>query len=340
MKTSDHPKKVIFSIYFFFSFLLVQPVLSQNNGSEKRETGSAEKYTGPIIDMHLHSYSNDFWGPAPSPATGNLSGTTAREQMEKTFEVMRKHNIVLGAVSGINLSSGNDWYNYDQSRTLRGIELREPSEFMSADSLRLMIQNGSLDMLGEVGAQYFGYSPSDPGYYPFYKVAEEEGIPVGIHTGASFPGTPFRCCPKFRLRYGDPLLLEDMLVEFPKLKVFMMHAGGAGPYSQYALMMMNMYPRLYTDISILNWMPGMEAVLESFLRQVKQMGMLDRIFFGTDQMIWPEAIGIAVDRINSLDYLTAEEKADIFYNNAAEFLGLEQDVVRGHHEMVREVKGN
>ncbi|GHA34061.1 hypothetical protein GCM10007103_14540 [Salinimicrobium marinum] len=75
-----------------------------------------------------------------------------------------------------------------------------------------MIQNGSLDMLGEVGAQYLGYSSSDPAYYPFYRIAEEEGIPVGIHTGASFPGPPFRCCPKFRLRYGDPLLLEDMLV--------------------------------------------------------------------------------------------------------------------------------
>ncbi|WP_051205455.1 amidohydrolase family protein [Salinimicrobium xinjiangense] len=339
MKTSDHPKKGIYSFIFFFSFLLIQPVVSQDTGDEEIRTGASEKYTGPIIDMHLHSYSDDFWGPAPSPATGNLSGTTAKEQMEQTFEVMRKHNIVLGAVSGIDPSSGNDWHSFDQSRTLRGIELREPSEFMSADSLRMMIQQGNLDMLGEVGAQYFGYSPSDPGYYPFYKVAEEEGIPVGIHTGASFPGTPFRCCPKFRLKMGNPLLLEDMLVEFPKLRVFMMHAGGAGPYSEYALMMMNMYPQLYTDISIVNWIPGMEPVLESFLRQAKQMGMLDRILFGTDQMIWPEAIGIAVDNINSLDFLTLEEKADIFYNNAAEFLGLEEDVINQHHEMLAGGKG-
>lgn len=340
MKKSHYLKKGISAIILFFSFILIQPVMSQSTDAEKAESNSAELYTGPIIDMHLHSYSNDFWGPGPNPATGKPSGTTAREQMEQTFQAMREHNIVLGAVSGINPSSGNDWYNYDQSRTLRGIEVREPSEFMSPDSLRMLIQDGKLDMLGEVGAQYFGYSPSDPAYYPFYRIAEEEGIPVGIHTGASFPGTPFRCCPKFRLKLGNPLLLEDMLVEFPKLKVFMMHAGGAGPYSQYALMMMNMYPRLYTDVSILNWMPGMEVVLESFLRQAKQMGLLDRIFFGTDQMIWPEAIGIAVDRMNSLDFLTAEEKADIFYNNAAEFLGLEEDVVRGHHEMVREVKGN
>ena len=339
MKIFNYSKKGISATILCFSFIFIQPVISQDTDTESSTMGS-ERYNGPIIDMHLHSYSDDFWGPAPSPATGNPSGTTAREQMEQTFEVMRKHNIVLGAVSGIDPSSGNAWYSYDQNRTLRGIELREPSEFMSADSLRMMIQDGSLDMLGEVGAQYFGYSPSDPAYYPFYKVAEEEGIPVGIHTGASFPGTPFRCCPKFRLKMGNPLLLEDMLVEFPKLKVFMMHAGGTGPFSQYALMMMNMYPQLYTDISIINWMPGMEPVLESFLRQAKQMKMLDRVLFGTDQMIWPEAIGVAVNRINSLDFLTAEEKADIFYNNAADFLGLEDDLRSQHQEIVKGGNGN
>ncbi len=323
---------VSFCFYFLLVFLASHFMVGQNPVPHKNETTTANRYSGPIIDMHLHSYSNDFWGPAPNPATGNLSPATAKEQMEKTFEVMKKYYIVLGAVSGISHSSGNEWFDFDNKRTLRGIELREPSEFMSPESFQKMIRDGQLDMLGEVGAQYIGYSPSDPEYYPFYKIAEEEGIPVGIHTGASFPGTPFRCCPKFRLKLGNPLLLEDMLVEFPKLKVFMMHAGGAGPYSEYALMMMNMYPQLYTDLSIVNWMPGMESVLESLLRQAKQMGMLDRILFGTDQMIWPEAIGIAVERINSLDFLTPEEKADIFYNNAARFLELSEEEIAQHHK--------
>ncbi|MCM4161502.1 amidohydrolase [Antarcticibacterium flavum] len=315
----------------FLSLLTFNLALAQEPSAGNNQETLPGRYTGPIIDMHLHSYSVDFWGPAPSPVTGKLSPATAKEQMERTFEIMKEHNIVLGAVSGISHVSGNDWAAYDRESTLRGIELREPSEFMSPDSLRQLIRNGEIDMLGEVGAQYFGYSPSNPDYYPFYKIAEEEGIPVGIHTGASFPGTPFRCCPKFRLKMGNPLLLEDLLVEFPKLKVFMMHSGGAGPYSQYALMMMNMYPQLYTDISILNWIPGMEPVLESFLKQAKQMGMLDRILFGTDQMIWPEAIGIAIERVNSLGFLTTEEKAGIFYHNAAQFLNLTEEVIAVHH---------
>jgi predicted TIM-barrel fold metal-dependent hydrolase len=45
-------------------------------------------------------------------------------------------------------------------------------------------------------------------------------------TGGAPPGKPYTCCPKFRLKLGDPLLLEDMLVNCPKLKVYVMHAGG------------------------------------------------------------------------------------------------------------------
>ncbi|GGD95135.1 amidohydrolase family protein [Planktosalinus lacus] len=310
--------------------IAVLPLLAQSNSNQQNA------YTGPIIDMHLHSYTSaDFWGPAPNPVTGKLSVASAEQHLEETLKMMRRYNVVLGAVSGVSEQSGNEWHSKAPGMFLRGIELREPAEFMDEEAFRSNIQNGTLDMLGEVGAQYFGYSPSEQGYYPYYKIAEEEGIPVGIHTGASFPGTPFRCCPNFRLALGNPMLLEDMLIEFPKLKVFMMHAGGAGPFSEYALMMLNMYPQLYTDISILNWMPGMEPVLESFLQKAKQMGVLDRIFFGTDQMVWHDAIGIAIERVNSLDFLTAEEKADLFYNNAARFLGLSEAEINKHQQLVK-----
>ena len=44
--------------------------------------------------------------------------------------------------------------------------------------------------------------------------------------------------------------------------------------------------------------------------------------FGSDQMQWPEAIGRAVEAIESADFLTAEHRRDIFYNNAVRFLRL------------------
>lgn len=72
-------------------------------------------------------------------------------------------------------------------------------------------------------------------------------------------------------------------------------------------------------------------LLYIFLLQAKGMGLLDRVLFGTDQMIWADAIGIAVEGINSLEFLTVEEKANIFYNNAARFLELSEEVIAGHH---------
>jgi predicted TIM-barrel fold metal-dependent hydrolase len=59
--------------------------------------------------------------------------------------------------------------------------------------------------------------------------------------------------------------------------------------------------------------------------------MLDRVMFGTDQMRWPEAITMAIDRVNRLDFLTLKEKEDLFYGNAAKFLGLTADEIARHH---------
>ena len=47
-----------------------------------------------------------------------------------------------------------------------------------------------------------------------------------------------------------------------------------------------------------------------------------RIMFGTDQMGWPDAIGMAIEVIESVEFLTEDQRRDIFYNNAARFLHL------------------
>jgi uncharacterized protein len=46
--------------------------------------------------------------------------------------------------------------------------------------------------------------------------------------------------------------------------------------------------------------------------------------FGSDQMVWPEAIGMAIEGIQSANFLTEEQKRDIFYNNAVRFFRLDK----------------
>ena len=51
-------------------------------------------------------------------------------------------------------------------------------------------------------------------------------------------------------------------------------------------------------------------------------GVGKRLMFGSDQVYWPETIGRAIEAIESADFLTDEQRRDIFYNNAARFLRL------------------
>lgn len=67
------------------------------------------------------------------------------------------------------------------------------------------------------------------------------------------------------------------------------------------------------------------------LRRLVDAGFGKRIMFGSDQMIWPQAIGNGIDTIEHADFLTTEQKRDILYNNAARFLRLsKQEIARDH----------
>ena len=83
--------------------------------------------------------------------------------------------------------------------------------------------------------------------------------------------------------------------------------------------MMSMYPQLYMDIGAIVWLMP-RPVLHSLLRDLMAHGLGKRVMFGTDEMAWPDAIRLAVENVDSADFLTPDQKADIFYNNAARFL--------------------
>jgi predicted TIM-barrel fold metal-dependent hydrolase len=51
-------------------------------------------------------------------------------------------------------------------------------------------------------------------------------------------------------------------------------------------------------------------------------------------MVWPWTIDIAIETIEQAPFLTAEQKRDIFYNNAARFLRLSESEIRKHHGSV------
>lgn len=277
-----------------------------------------QPYTGPIIDVHLHV--GQAAPGAPNPATGKpTTANTDAERERLTLERMRQHDIVLGLVSGPDAfmasmrKAGGDaiWAGafLDDGRT----PLPPPED------LRKAYTSGELKVMGEIGAQYHGLNPSDPWFEPYLALAEELDIPVGIHTGLGPPGTPYGCCPDFSVELGNPKLLEPLLKRHPKLRVWLMHAGW--PYLQETKALMYMYPQLHADVAVIDWiLPRQE--FHDYLQALMTAGLGDRLMFGSDQMVWPESISLAVEGVDSASFLTPAQKRAIFHDNAARFLKL------------------
>ena len=288
----------------------------------------------PVIDMHMHAYEGEL--RIPHPETGELLVENGEEHRRVCLRLMQDHHVVLGAVSvNAEVATASKvlaaWERDGGETVLKGLFFGKKGGFPPVEKVRALLESRQIDFLGEMGLQYDGRSPSDPDLQGYFSLAEELDVPVGIHTGMSAPGTPLRCCPEFRLSLGNPYLLEDVLIGFPELRIWAMHAGGQ--FYNEMVTMMTMYENLYVDISPYTWLEtGNAELLNRFLRLAQEQDVLDRVMFGSDQMRWPEAIGTAVERVKSLDYLSEQEKAGVLYDNAARFLRIDEPTRARHHE--------
>ena len=277
----------------------------------------------PIIDMHIHATGWDHFGnpPPPNPLTGKVpTARTDKEFMDATLAELKRYNIVK-VVAGGPREHVLRWHDTDPGLIIGGTMMGPAFPIPDVSVLREDFRAGRLGVLGELGLAYNGVAPNDPQMEPYWKLAEELDIPVGLHTGLAPPRTPYRCCPKFRNSLGNPALLEEVLIGHPKLRVYLMHAGY--PYLQETTAIMHMYPQVYADLAAIDWLRPREAFHE-YLRALVREGFGKRLMFGSDQMVWPEGIGMAIEGIESARFLTEEQKRDIFYNNAVRFLRLDE----------------
>jgi predicted TIM-barrel fold metal-dependent hydrolase len=321
----------------------------------------------PIVDMHLHASDvTDFgasagstprmcstnegnvwfgWDPrrpfkvdgASSCAGPMIAGAmTDEDLMRQTFATLKRYNIraVTSSGSDGDLERVSQWRAVSPDRIIPAASflkpgreplgqrvLREPAE------LRRLVSEGKIAVFAEVAPQYDGMSPANPSLDPYFALAEELDIPVGIHMGEGPPGGPnVEGYSPYRVRLGNPLLLEDVLIRHPKLRLYVMHYGS--PFVDDMIALLYSYPQVYVDVAGDDW-ESPRKQFYSQLRRLVEAGFEKRILFGSDQMIWPDTIRIAIETIQSADFLTEEQKRDIFYNNAVRFLRLED---KGHSQ--------
>ncbi len=311
----------------------------------------------PILDVHLHTTPPaEFlpFSPLPSecalperlPAvdprqSGGLAAymkarepycaqllppaQSESELIAQTVERLERYNIF--AVASGPAERVALWAEHAPGRIIPAGVPRNPAA-PDRDALGRRVQDGTLEVLAETSIQYMGLSPDDPAMEDFWSLAEELDIPVGLHLGLSAAGIPALGFSTYRARISNPLALEEVLLRHPKLRIYVMHAGW--PMESEMIHMLYSYPQLHVDVAVLNWhLP--RAEFHRYLERLVTAGFSDRILFGSDQMIWPGAIDVAVESIESAPFLSAAQKRDIFYNNAARFLRLSPEEIARHH---------
>lgn len=308
----------------------------------------------PIIDVHLHALRATDQGPPPlafclpasafpAAETGaswgadflavqkeppcpdpTWSAESDEELMERTIAIMENRNVI-GVASGPRLQ---EWRNRAGGRIIPALAFGGGPDAPPVDSVRAWFERGRARVLAEVAIQYRGMEPGEPSFEPYLALAEELDIPVGIHIGPGPPGAPYLGFPRYRARLHSPLLLEDVLVRHSRLRLYVMHAGW--PMLDDLLALLWAHPQVYVGVGIISYgIP--RAEFHRYLRRIVEAGFGKRVMFGSDQMVWPDALEFAIQSIEAAGFLTDAQKRDILYNNAARFLQLTETEMARHH---------
>ena len=177
----------------------------------------------------------------------------------------------------------------------------------------------SLKLRGiKLGPIYQNIHPTDPRMMKVYEFCQAHGLPIMIHQGTTFVRTG-------PLKYALPILLEDVVIEFPRLRMIIAHLGH--PWIAETLVLIRKHPHLYSDISALHYRPWQ---FYNALIMAKEYGVLDKILFGSDYpFTTPEAQIHGLRNLNhfaegtNLPRLSNEEIEKLIYSPTLTCLGLE-----------------
>ncbi|HWM16806.1 MAG TPA: amidohydrolase family protein, partial [Microbacterium sp.] len=157
-----------------------------------------------------------------------------------------------------------------------------------------------------------GFYPNDPIAYPLYQVIEEHGLIALFHTGQTGVGAGQPGGGGIRLKYANPLHIDDVAVDFPGMDIILAHPSF--PWQDEALSVATHKPRVYIDLS--GWSP---KYFPPQLVQYANTLLKHKVLFGSDfPVITPERWLHDFEQLPIKD----EVRPLILKDNAARLFGL------------------
>ena len=156
------------------------------------------------------------------------------------------------------------------------------------------------------------FVPNDRIAYPLYELFAEARLPVIFHTGHSGIGTGMRGGGGIRLKYGNPMPIDDVAVDFPDMPIIMAHPSF--PWQDEAISICLHKPQVYIDLS--GWSP---KYFSPTLIQYANTLLKHKVLFGSDYpLITPDRWLSDFEKISIRD----EVRPLILKQNAVQLLGL------------------
>ena len=174
-------------------------------------------------------------------------------------------------------------------------------------------------LISEYGVKGFKFHPSvqdfypnDRMAYPLYEAIAEAKLPALFHTGQTGVGAGTPGGAGVRLKYSNPMLLDDVAADFPDMPIILAHPSF--PWQEEALSVATHKPQVYIDLS--GWSP---KYFPPILVQYANTLLKNKVLFGSDYpVIDPERWMAEFDKLP----IKPEVRPLILKDNAAKLLNL------------------
>ena len=279
------------------------------------------------IDIHTHAeepcgcHSDDGYDDLQAAMAKYFGAKVVQPTIDQTAAKFREQNVA-AVIFPVDAERETGYRRFSNDEVIEQVKRNSDIliPFASIDPWKgKMAVREARRLIEEHGIKGFKFHPTMQGFwpndrmaYPFYEVLAEHGCIALFHTGQTGVGSGMPGGNGMRLKYSNPMVIDDVAVDFPDMKIVLAHPSF--PWQEEALAVAQHKPNVYIDLS--GWSPKyFPPLLVRYCNSI----LRKKVLFGSDwPMITPERWLEDFAKIDIKDEL----REDIIKNNAARLLGL------------------